>query len=93
MPRVRTILVAVVVGVAAGIYFQAWVGWPSFVAIAVAAVLAVGILLIAASLEEDPKTADAAWGAASEDLNRHRPPEPGDGEATVVDATPAPPRP
>ena len=91
MPRARTIVVAVIVGVTAGIYFQNWVGWPSFVAIAVAAVLAVGILLIAASLEEDPKTADAAWRAASQDLDRHQPPEPGDGEATVIDATPAPP--
>jgi hypothetical protein len=93
VPRARTILIAVVVGVAAGIYLQAWVGWPSFVAIAVAAVLAVAILLIAASLEEDPKTADAAWRAASQDLDGHQPPEPGGGEASAVDVTPAPPSP
>jgi len=82
--------VALVVGVAAGTYFQGWVGWPSFVAIAVAAVLAVGILLIAASLEDDPKTADAAWRAATGDLDRHRPPEPDADEPTDVDGPPAP---
>jgi hypothetical protein len=64
----RTILAAVAVGVAVGAYLQGWVGWPTFVAVAVGAVMAVFILLVAASLGQDDAAADAAWRAAAPDL-------------------------
>jgi hypothetical protein len=64
----RIILAAVAVGVAVGAYLQAWVGWPTFVAVAVGAVMAVFILLVAASLGQDDTAADAAWRAAAPDL-------------------------
>lgn len=64
----RTILAAVAVGLAVGAYLQAWVGSPTFVAVAVGAVMAVFILLVAASLGQDDAAADAAWRAAAPDL-------------------------
>ena len=64
----RASLAALAVGVAVGAYLQAWVGWPTFVAVAVGAVMAVFILLVAASLGQDDAAADAAWRAAAPDL-------------------------
>jgi predicted MFS family arabinose efflux permease len=64
----RTIVAAVAVGVAVGAYLQALVGWPTFVAVAVGAVMAVFILLVAASLGQDDAAADAGWRAAAPDI-------------------------
>lgn len=64
----RTILAALAVGIAVGVYLQAWIGWPTFLAVAVGAVMAVLILLVAAALGQDDAAADAAWRAAAPDL-------------------------
>ena len=68
MPRLRAIAVALVLALAIGAYLQNWVGWPTFVAVAVAALMAVVILLVDASIEDDAGAADAAWREASADL-------------------------
>jgi hypothetical protein len=68
MPGGRTILAALAVGLVVGIYLQRWVGWPTFLAVAIGAVMAVLILLVAASLGQDDAAADAAWRAAAPDL-------------------------
>ena len=73
MPSIRTILVALVVGAGFGIYLQALAGWPTFVAVAVGAVMVVFILLVAASLGDDDAAADAAWRAAAPDLASREP--------------------
>jgi hypothetical protein len=95
MPGIRTAVTAAVVGTAVGLYLQAWVGWPTYVAVAVGAVMAIVILLIASSLEDGAAAADAAWRVASADLDRSSPDEPGaDEDGSPVDAagTPHPPR-
>jgi hypothetical protein len=68
MPRLRAIAAALLLGVGVGAYLQAWVGWPTFVAVAVGALMAVVILLVDASLQDDAGAADAAWREASADL-------------------------
>ena len=68
MPAVRTILAALLAGFALGAYLQAWVGWPTFLAVAIGALMVVFILLVAASLGDDDAAADAAWRAAAPDL-------------------------
>lgn len=68
MPGGRTIVAALAVGLAVGAYLQAWVGWPTFLAVAVGAVMAVLILLVAAALGQDDAAADAAWRAAAPDI-------------------------
>lgn len=68
MPGARAILAALAVGLAVGAYLQAWVRWPTFVAVAVGAVMVVFILLVAASIGDDDAAADAAWRAAAPDV-------------------------
>jgi hypothetical protein len=68
MPGARTILAALAFGVVVGVYLQAWVRWPTFLAVAVGAVMIVFILLVAASLGQDDAAADAAWRAAAPDI-------------------------
>jgi predicted MFS family arabinose efflux permease len=80
MPAVRTVLVALVAGFALGAYLQAWAGWPTFLAVAIGALMVVLVLLIAASLGDDDAAADAAWRAAAPDL-AGRDPGPGPAEA------------
>jgi predicted MFS family arabinose efflux permease len=95
MPAIRTIVAAAVVGVGMGIYLQSWVGWPTYVAVAVGAVMAIVILLIASSLEDDADAADSAWRVASADLDRTVAAEPGeddDGSPVEAAGTPHPPR-
>jgi hypothetical protein len=52
----------------AGIYVELWIRWPTFVAVAVGAVMAILLLMVASSLGEDPARADAAWREAAPDL-------------------------
>jgi hypothetical protein len=68
MPGARTILIALAVGIAVGTYLQAFVGWPTFVAVAIGAVMIVFILLVASAIGHDDAAADAAWRAAAPDL-------------------------
>lgn len=68
MPAARTVLAALLAGFALGAYLQAWVGWPTFLAVAIGALMVVFILLVAASLGDDDAAADAAWRAAAPDL-------------------------
>ena len=68
MPGIRTVLIAIGVGVLAGVYVELWIRWPTFVAVAVGATMGIVLLMIASSLGEDPAAADAAWRAAAPDL-------------------------
>lgn len=68
MPGARTVLAAVALGVAVGVYLQAWIHWPTFLAVAVGALMIVSILLLAASLGQDDAAADAAWRTAAPDI-------------------------
>jgi hypothetical protein len=68
MPGARTVAIAVVVGLVAGIYVEVWIRWPTFVAVGVGAVMAILLLMVASSLGEDPAQADAAWREAAPDL-------------------------
>jgi predicted MFS family arabinose efflux permease len=70
MPAMRTVLAALLAGLALGAYLQVWVGWPTFLAVAIGALLVVFVLLVAASLGDDDAAADAAWRAAAPDLAR-----------------------
>ncbi len=95
MPGIRTIVAAAVVGVVMGLYLESWVGWPTYVAVAVGAVMAIVILLVASSLEDDAAATDAAWRDASADLDRTVAAEPGDeddGSPVETAGTPHPPR-
>jgi hypothetical protein len=64
----RALTVAAVAGLGVALYFALWFKWPTFLAIAAGATLAVVMLLFAASLGDDPQQADAAWRAAAPDL-------------------------
>ena len=68
MPSLRAILAALAVGIVVGVYLQRLVGWPTFLAVAVGAVMGVLILVVAASFGEDDAAADAAWRAAAPDI-------------------------
>ena len=68
MPSGRTLLAALAVGIAVGAYLQRWVGWPTFLAVAVGAVMGVLLLVVAASFGDDDAAADAAWRAAAPDI-------------------------
>jgi hypothetical protein len=68
MPGIRALVVSLTAGVAVGLYFALWFGWPTFLAVAIGATLAIVMLLFAASLGDDPAAADAAWRAAAPDL-------------------------
>ncbi len=68
MPGIRALAIAIGLGVGVGVYVQAWLHWPTFLAVAVGAVMAIVLLLLAASLGEDPAAADAAWREAAPDL-------------------------
>ena len=68
MPGIRALVIAIGLGLGVGVYVQAWLHWPTFLAVAIGAVMAVVLLLLAASLGEDPAAADAAWREAAPDL-------------------------
>jgi hypothetical protein len=75
VPGARTVAVAIFVGLVAGIYVEVWIHWPTFVAVALGAVMAILLLMVASSLGDDPARADAAWREAAPDLVA-RPPAP-----------------
>jgi hypothetical protein len=86
MPGVRSAILAVAVGLGAALYFALWFHWPTFLAVAVGAFMAIVLLMIASSLGEDPAAADAAWREAAPDLiARPDPPE------SARDSAPKPP--
>ena len=68
MPGARAAIIAILVGLGAGLYFALWFHWPTFLAVAVGAFMAIVLLMIASSLGEDPAAADAAWREAAPDL-------------------------
>jgi hypothetical protein len=68
VPSPRAAILAVLVGLGAGLYFALWFHWPTFLAVAVGAFMAIVLLMIASSLGEDPAAADAAWREAAPDL-------------------------
>lgn len=68
MPGGRTLALAAAVGIGVGLYLALWFHWPTFIAIAIGATMAVVLLLFSASLDDDPAAADAAWRAAAPDL-------------------------
>jgi hypothetical protein len=82
VPGARTVAVAIGVGLLAGIYVELWIRWPTFVAVAVGAVMAILLLMIASSLGEDPARADAAWREAAPDLVAPPPSRPAPPEST-----------
>ena len=86
MPGARAAIIAILVGLGAGLYFALWFHWPTFLAVAVGAFMAIVLLMIASSLGEDPAAADAAWREAAPDLIA----SPGPPESPR-DSTPKPP--
>ncbi|HEY7589523.1 MAG TPA: hypothetical protein VH723_00885 [Candidatus Limnocylindrales bacterium] len=68
MPGLRTLLLSVVGGVAVGVYLQAWIGAPTFLAVGVGALMILLVLLVSASVGGDDAAAAAAWRAAAPDL-------------------------
>ena len=64
----RAVALAVAVGLGVGLYVQLWLRWPTFLAVAAGALMAIVLLMIAASLDDDPAKADAAWREAAPDL-------------------------
>jgi len=86
VPGARAAIIAVLVGLGAALYFALWFHWPTFLAVAVGAFMAIVLLMIASSLGEDPAAADAAWREAAPDLvARPGPPE------SARNSTPKPP--
>jgi predicted MFS family arabinose efflux permease len=83
MPGFRVVLLAAVIGLAVGAYFQAWIHWPTPLAVAIGAAMAIFLLMIAASLGEDAAAADAAWREAAPDLVR-APGAPGPNESVAA---------
>jgi hypothetical protein len=68
VPNLRIVLLAIAVGVGVGLYFVLWFRWPTFLGVGSGAVMAILLLLVAASLGDDPAVADAAWREAAPDL-------------------------
>ena len=89
MPGIRALAIAIGLGLGVGVYVQAWLHWPTFLAVAIGAVMAIVLLLLAASLGEDPAAADAAWREAAADLIG-RPPVRKPDETPIGDPPPAP---
>jgi hypothetical protein len=61
MPTIAKIAAGLAVAFVVGMLFRFWVGWPGFLAVAAAAIFGVAFLVVATSLGEDPRAADAAW--------------------------------
>lgn len=70
MPSVRGLIVALVSGLLPTLYFGLWFHWPTFLALATGAVVAIVMLMVIASIGPDPEAEDQAWRAAAPDLVR-----------------------
>lgn len=68
MPGRRSLAVGLALGVAIGVYLETALRWPTFLSVGIGAVMALIVLLIAASVGDDPEAADAAWRAEAPDL-------------------------
>jgi hypothetical protein len=79
MRGARALIIAGFAGLLPAIYFAAWFKWPAFLAVGVGAIVAVGMLMVIASIGSDPASEDAAWREAASDLVR-LPGEPGPSE-------------
>jgi hypothetical protein len=86
VPNIRVVLLALVIGVAVGAYFVLWFHWPTFLGVGAGAVMTILLLLVAASLGDDPAVADAAWREAAPDLIA--PPAGPDEESATPPGTP-----
>src|SRR5947199_3000933 len=92
MPGFRGLIVATISGLLPALYFGLWFHWPTFLALATGAVVAVVMLLVIASIGPDPAAEDLAWQEAAPDLVR-LPGTPGPTEepAGIPEATPVAP--
>ncbi|HEY6058026.1 MAG TPA: hypothetical protein VIV06_08335 [Candidatus Limnocylindrales bacterium] len=68
VPSLRAIGSSVLAGVAVLGVLALWLRLPTFVAVALAALMGVLFLILTASIEADSLASDAAWRAASPDL-------------------------
>jgi hypothetical protein len=68
MPGARSLVFSVALGLGVALYVDFAFGWPTFLTIAIGAVMTLVSLLIAASVGEDPEEADRAWKSAAPDL-------------------------
>jgi len=69
LPGFRTLVPGAIAAIGVGLFLNASTGWPAFVAIAIGALVGLVVAIVATSLGEDPTAADAAWRAASRDLD------------------------
>ena len=83
----RALLIAAVAALLPAIYFAAWFKWPAFLAVGVGAVVAVGMLMVIASIGANTASEDAAWRKAASDLVRS-PGAAGPSEEPAVQPTP-----
>jgi hypothetical protein len=82
VPGPKPLAIAAVLGIGVAGYFALWLHWPTFLAVAIGATMAIVLLLFASSLSDDGVEADAAWRAAAPDLiARERDVEDGSGSA------------
>jgi len=87
MPGARALAIAAALGVGVATYFAFWLHWPTFLAVAIGATMAIVLLLFSASLSDDGARADAAWRAAAPDLvTRERDVEDASGAAPAARA-------
>ena len=64
----RAALLGIGSGIALSLYLAVSTGWPTHLAIAAGGLVGLVLLVVAASLGEDPAAGDAAWRAAAADL-------------------------
>ena len=93
----RALIIAGVAGLLPAIYFAAWFKWPAFLAVGVGAIVAVGMLMVIASIGSQPASEDAAWRDVATDLVRspgqpgpteHPASQPAPGSSPTADTTP-----
>jgi hypothetical protein len=70
MRGLRRFVIALVAGLLPALYFALWFRWPTFLAVAVGAVVAVVMLMVIASIGPNPAAEEAAWREAAPDLVR-----------------------
>jgi hypothetical protein len=70
MPGFRGFIVAFIAGLLPAAYFALWFRWPTFLALALGAIVAVVMLMVIASIGPDPAAEEAAWRDAAPDFVR-----------------------